>query len=74
MPGVLDRPERGLDLAPPAAFLERLPDKRADKCAALAFADRAVEFLHKLILEVYVQTHVHSMTHKAVSDDSRRLR
>ena len=62
--GIRDRPKSGLNVFPSPLIVECPAQCFTDKCAAPAPADTLVELLDEVIIQAYVQTHGHRLTHR----------
>src|SRR5690606_33627574 len=69
MAGVIDRPERSLDVVPAALVLQPSPDQLGDVGTAPAFAGSPVQLRDEIVVHRNVQPHVlrlaHTMAHRA---------
>jgi hypothetical protein len=59
------RSEARFDVVPAALIVERLANRRRDKRAASPAPDAAVELIHQIVSQRYVQTHGHSLAHRS---------
>jgi hypothetical protein len=58
----------GFYVFPASLVLERAADCLADEHAALPLTDALVELFHESLVEAYVQSHGHSLTHRVLRD------
>ena len=63
MLGVGQRPDSGIDVLPATLVVKRAPNGGGDERAAPTPADPVVERAHDLVVQAYVQTHGHKLTH-----------
>ena len=58
MAGVINRSQRLFDIIPPVFIVKATPDQRSDESAPTAGASPAIDIRYKIVLQLYVQTHV----------------
>ncbi|HLB20608.1 MAG TPA: hypothetical protein VK605_00745, partial [Solirubrobacteraceae bacterium] len=59
-----ERTQARFDVVPATFVLERTAYRLADESTAASPANATIELCHELILEAYVQTHGHKVTHE----------
>jgi hypothetical protein len=67
VPVIVDRAERSLHELPAMLILERASDGGRNECAAPPSPHAAVQLGHERIIQAYVHTHAHSLTHNWIS-------
>jgi hypothetical protein len=67
-----DDPQPSFDVFPAPRIVECPAQGFGDECAATAPTDALVELLDDVVIETYVQTHGHRLTHSIVGESIQR--
>jgi hypothetical protein len=66
--------QAGFDVLPATLVVERTTDGLADERAATSSPDALVELLYEVVIETYVQSHGHMLTHRLFTHGRHLLR